>query len=94
MASRVPDVDRSASIGVEVFLLHTHAGRERVRATVARVVTRPRRPHVRRAPARPGDAAGESSYVELGLRLVSPDEKLLAYSVDTTGRRGLLAALR
>jgi oligopeptidase B len=33
----------------------------------------------------PGELAEGSSYVELGLTLVSPDERLLAYSVDRTG---------
>ena len=31
------------------------------------------------------DLADDSGYVELGLSLVSPDQKLLAYSVDRTG---------
>jgi oligopeptidase B len=33
----------------------------------------------------PAELAEGSSYVELGLTLVSPDERLLAYSVDRTG---------
>lgn len=33
----------------------------------------------------PADLAGGSAYVDLGLCIVSPDERLLAYSVDTTG---------
>ncbi|MGH3498466.1 MAG: S9 family peptidase [Nocardioidaceae bacterium] len=33
----------------------------------------------------PATLAGGSSYVDLGVSLVSPDERLLAYSVDTTG---------
>ena len=33
----------------------------------------------------PAELADGSSYVELGLTLVSPDERLLAYSVDRTG---------
>lgn len=33
----------------------------------------------------PAELAEGSSYVELGLSLVSPDERLLAYSVDRTG---------
>jgi oligopeptidase B len=33
----------------------------------------------------PNRLAAGSSYLELGLTLVSPDERLLAYSVDTTG---------
>ncbi len=33
----------------------------------------------------PGELAGGSSYVELGLTLVSPGERILAYSVDRTG---------
>ena len=32
-----------------------------------------------------GSLADDSGYLELGLTLVSPDEDLLAYSVDTTG---------
>jgi oligopeptidase B len=32
-----------------------------------------------------GSLADESGYLEVGLTLVSPDEDLLAYSVDTTG---------
>lgn len=33
----------------------------------------------------PAALLGESGYVELGLTLVSPDENLLAYSLDSTG---------
>lgn len=33
----------------------------------------------------PATLKGDSAYVEIGLSLVSPDERLLAYSVDTTG---------
>ncbi len=33
----------------------------------------------------PATLIGQSAYVDLGLTLVSPDERLLAYSVDTTG---------
>lgn len=33
----------------------------------------------------PRDLLGESTYVDLGLTLISPDERLLAYSVDITG---------
>lgn len=33
----------------------------------------------------PATLIGDSTYVDLGLSLVSPDERLLAYSVDTTG---------
>ena len=33
----------------------------------------------------PAELADGSSYVELGLSMVSPDERLLAYSVDQTG---------
>ncbi|MFY9916073.1 MAG: prolyl oligopeptidase family serine peptidase [Nocardioidaceae bacterium] len=33
----------------------------------------------------PAELKGDSAYVEVGISLVSPDEKLLAYSVDTTG---------
>ena len=32
-----------------------------------------------------GSLADDSGYLELGLTMVSPDEDLLAYSVDTTG---------
>ena len=34
-----------------------------------------------------------TGYLDVGLTLVSPDEDLLAYSVDTDGRRGLRAPL-
>ncbi len=33
----------------------------------------------------PAELIGDSAYVDLGLTLVSPDEQLLAYSVDTAG---------
>ena len=33
----------------------------------------------------PAALKGDSSYVDVGVSLVSPDERLLAYSVDTTG---------
>jgi oligopeptidase B len=33
----------------------------------------------------PAQLKGSSTYVQVGLTLVSPDERLLAYSVDTTG---------
>lgn len=33
----------------------------------------------------PATLVGDSPYIELGLTLVSPDETVLAYSVDTTG---------
>ena len=40
-----------------------------------------------------GSLADDSGYLELGVTLVSPDEDLLAYSVDTDRRRGLRAPL-
>ena len=33
----------------------------------------------------PASLRGDSAYIEIGISLVSPDERLLAYSVDTTG---------
>jgi oligopeptidase B len=33
----------------------------------------------------PASLRGDSAYIKIGLSLVSPDERLLAYSVDTTG---------
>ncbi len=33
----------------------------------------------------PASLKGDSAYIEIGVSLVSPDERLLAYSVDTTG---------
>ena len=33
----------------------------------------------------PAELKGDSAYVDIGVSLVSPDERLLAYSVDTTG---------
>ena len=87
MASRVPDADRSAAHRRRRFSYYTRTPAERGYEELWRG----------RDPAETGpdpadelllDPAallGTSSYVEIGLRMVSPDETVLAYSVDTTG---------
>jgi oligopeptidase B len=90
MTSRVPDTDCSVSYRRVHFSYYTWtpSGSE-YEQLCRRVYT----------PGSDGDAAstpghvlldpvelkGDSSYVDLGVSIVSPDESLLAYSVDTTG---------
>ena len=90
----------------EVFLLHSHP-RERLRAPRREIhgieTVRNRFPlsgPVDRRKSRTGEVlldvgalADDSGYLDLGVTLVSPDEDLLAYSVDTDRRRGLRAPL-
>jgi oligopeptidase B len=90
MTSRVPAADSSVSFRRLRFSYYTRTPTGREYAQLCR--------HVGRFDARdpsgatdsvvlldPQDLKGESPYVDLGLTLVSPDERLLAYSVDTTG---------
>ena len=42
----------------------------------------------------PAQLAGDSPYVDIGVSLVSPDERLLAYSVDLTGEEIFALAFR
>lgn len=84
MSSRVPPTDRSVSwrYSSSVYYTRTPAGRDF--------------PQLLRRPVDSDETdeqllvdteslRGDSSYVDLGLQMVSPDETLLAYSVDTLG---------
>lgn len=90
MAARVPPTDSGASYGRSRFVYYTRtpAGGEYEQLWRGRYL---------RGPAEGGSGSGdrllldpdaltgESAYVEVGVSLISPDERLLAYSVDTTG---------
>lgn len=87
MASRVPDADRSPAHRRVRFSYYTRTPSETGYEQLWR--GRDLAETAQGAGAEllldPAALRGESSYVEIGLSLVSPDEKVLAYSVDTTG---------
>lgn len=90
MSARVPETDSGVSYGRSRFVYYTRtpAGSEYEQLWRGRYL---------RGPAEGGPGSGDdllldptplssaSAYVEMGVSLVSPDERLLAYSVDTTG---------
>jgi oligopeptidase B len=90
MAARVPDSDSGVSYRRTRFVYYTRTPPGGEYEQLWRSVDL-------RGPAEGGSGSGErllldpaaekgdSSYIELGVSLVSPDERLLAYSVDATG---------
>ena len=100
MVSRLPPVEQSATVApYALFLLHPASSREVTtrnccgksacpdtrRTTNSEPDARGRRKSCSRARPRLRLAGDDSGYLDLGVTLVSPDENLLAYSVDTTG---------
>jgi oligopeptidase B len=83
MASRVPDVDRSPAYRRSRFSYYTRTPTESGYQQLWR--GRDLAETDDQLLLDPATLLGESSYVEVGLSLVSPDERVLAYSVDTTG---------
>ena len=90
MAARVPETDSGVRYGRSRFVYYTHtppggdyeqlwrgldlcAGDEDDAGSGDRLLLDP------------ATLRGGSAYVDIGVSLVSPDERLLAYSVDTTG---------
>ena len=92
-AGRVPATDSVSQLATPgLFLLHGHSLREGSTTSCcvkANACGYPAAGAARRQRPRPTGPA----YVELGLCVVSPDERLLAYSVDRDRRRGLRAAV-
>jgi oligopeptidase B len=90
MTSRVPATDWSVSYRRVHFSYYTwtRSGSE-YGQLCRRVYTPGAESHGESAPGHvlldPAELKGDSPYVALGLTLVSPDERLVAYSVDTTG---------
>jgi oligopeptidase B len=86
MSSRVPATDWSISYRRVRFSYYTltPSGREYAQLCRGFVSEEPDRsaPHVLLDPV---EIIGDSPYFEFGLTLVSPDERLLAYSTDLTG---------
>jgi oligopeptidase B len=90
MTSRVPDTDSSVSYRRVHFSYYTWTPSGSDYGQLCRRVYPPTADghpestvgHVLLDPAA---LKGDSPYIDLGLTLISPDERLLAYSVDTTG---------
>ena len=106
MTARVPATDRSVSWRHQDCSYYTRSRAGREYAQLLRDFDIPCRPSTGSAGTGVSttetasqlllDAnalADDSGYLELGLTLVSPDDRLLAYSVDRDRRRGLRAAL-
>ena len=87
MASRVPDADRSASHRRLRFSYYTRTPADSGYQQLwrGRDLADTEQDPADELLLDPVALRGESSYVGIGLSLVSPDEKVLAYSVDTTG---------
>ena len=77
MAARVPDADWGVSYARSQFVYYTRtpAGGEYQQLWRGGDLLL----------LDPATLKGESAYIEVGVSLVSPDERLLAYSVDRTG---------
>ena len=90
MAARVPETDHGVDYPRRRFTYYT---RTPAGGDYEQLWRRPPQRGVEQGASGPGDRLlldpaalkGESSYVELGVSLLSPDERLLAYSVDTVG---------
>ena len=101
MTARVPDADLSAPWRRAGFRYYSLTRRGHEYADIVREIHGVHRDVTRNSSAPPdlddrfrgpgelvldvGALAGDSSYLELGVTLVSPDEHLLAFSVDRTG---------
>jgi oligopeptidase B len=83
MSARLPPTDSSASWEHHgsSYYIRTPSGEDF--SQMLRISSRPGEPD--QVLLDLAELAGESSYVELGVRMPSPDGSLLAYSVDTTG---------
>ncbi len=90
MTSRVPDADSSVSYRRVRFSYYTSTPSGSEYEQLCRRVYNPSADRDIESPGEhvlldPAVVKGDSTYVDLGLTLVSPDERLLAYSVDLTG---------
>jgi oligopeptidase B len=90
MSSRVPLTDSSISHERVRFSYYTRTPSGSEYAQLCRQVRRTEgfdgagRPE-KQVLLDPADLIGDSSYVDIGVSAVSPDERVLAYAVDTTG---------
>jgi oligopeptidase B len=109
MSSRVPPADRSVSWGRLRFSYYTFTAAGREYPQLMRVRHHSDGVHATDSVARTEEAdgkprpevifdaavhAGGSEYVDVGVQLVSPDERWLAYSLDTTGEEVFGLAFR
>jgi oligopeptidase B len=109
MSSRVPPADRSVSWGRLRFSYYTFTAAGREYPQLMRVRHHSDGVHATESVARTEEAdgkprpevifdaavhAGGSEYVDVGVQLVSPDERWLAYSLDTTGEEVFGLAFR
>ncbi|MEP6665986.1 MAG: prolyl oligopeptidase family serine peptidase [Nocardioidaceae bacterium] len=89
MSARVPATDSSVSFRRTRFSYYNRTPSGSQYAQLCRAVYRPDDENVRPEDGTvlldPDILRGDSFYVDIGLSLISPDESLLAYSVDTTG---------
>ncbi len=86
MTGRMPATDRSVSTRYHGFSYYTLLPAGRDYPQVLRELDTQKGPEARAQLVLDVDAlADDSGYLELGLTLVSPDSRLLAYSVDRSG---------
>jgi oligopeptidase B len=90
MAVRVPETDSSVSYRRSRFIYYNHTPDGSEYEQLWRGLDQPISGRGKPAAGHvllhdPATLKGASSYIETGLCSVSPDERLLAYSVDTTG---------
>ena len=94
MSSRVPPADRSVSWRRMKSSYYTRTQEGGEYEQLCRIRDSRDRSDEETVLLDPADLAAGSSYVDLGLQLISPDERLLAYSVDRTGAEVFALAFR
>ncbi len=89
MSARVPATDSSVSFKRTGFVYYNRTPSGSEYEQLCRALYPAEDEKVRQGNERvlldPDKLRGDSSYIDIGLSLVSPNESLLAYSVDTTG---------